>query len=65
MPRITTIKEYIRGNKTFPIGTQINVTWEFAAELAEAGICEAVKKEVAKKSKKKSKKIEEEEDGTN
>ena len=48
MPRITTIKEYIRGNKTFPIGTQINVTWEFAAELAEAGICDAVKKEVAK-----------------
>ena len=59
MPKITTIKEYSRGSKTFPIGTKINVTWEFAAELADAGICEPIVKEVTKKSKKKTKKIEE------
>tara|TARA_R100001594_G_scaffold94682_2_gene128931 strand:+ start:4689 stop:4877 length:189 start_codon:yes stop_codon:yes gene_type:complete len=57
MPTITTIKEYTRGEKTFPVGTKINVTWDFAAELAEAGICEPVT--VAKKSKKKTKKIKE------
>ena len=55
MPTITTIKEYSRGSKTFPIGTKINVTWGFAAELAEAGICEPVKKQAPAKTKKKSK----------
>ena len=59
MPTITTIKEYSRGEKTFPIGTKINVSWAFAAELAEAGICEPVKKTGTKKTKKKTKKIEE------
>ena len=63
MPQITTIIEYTRGEKIFPIGTKINVTWDFADELAEAGICEPIRKEVTKKIKKKSKKIEE--DGTN
>ena len=57
MAEIITIIEYTRGNKTFPIGTKINVTDKFAAELAEAGICEPIK--VTKKSKKKTKKIEE------
>jgi hypothetical protein len=57
MPQITTTIEYTRGRKTFPVGTKINVTWEFAAELAEAGICEPLK--VTKKSKKKTKKIKE------
>ena len=59
MPQITTITEYTRGSKTIPIGTKINVTLEFAAELADAGICEPIAKEVTKKSKKKTKKIEE------
>ena len=63
MPKIITIIEYSRGSKTFPIGTSINVTWEKAAELAEAGICESVNKKAAKKNKKKSKKIIE--DGSN
>ena len=52
MPQITTIIEYTRGSKTFPVGTKINVTEDFAAELAEAGICEPLK--VTKKSKKKT-----------
>ena len=55
MSIITTIKEYTRGYKTFPVGTKINVTFEKAKELADAGICEPVK---SKKTKKKSKKIE-------
>ena len=59
MPTITTIKEYTRGTKVFDIGTKINVTFEFAAELAQAGICDPILKEVTKKSKKKTKKIEE------
>lgn len=56
MPTITTITEYTRGEKTFPIGTKINVTWGLAAELAEAGICKPVK---TKKKVKKIKKVEE------
>tara|TARA_R110000824_G_scaffold323785_1_gene510704 strand:+ start:585 stop:785 length:201 start_codon:yes stop_codon:yes gene_type:complete len=56
MPTITTIKEYTRGSKTFPIGTEIKVSWDKAKELADAGICEPLK---AKKTKKKSKKIKE------
>jgi hypothetical protein len=59
MPTITTITEYTRGQKTFPIGTKINVTWEFAAELAEAGICNPLK---GKKKVKKIKKVEEDGD---
>ncbi len=39
MPQITTIKEYTRGHKTFPVGTKINVTWEKAYELEKEGIC--------------------------
>ncbi len=57
MPTITTIAEYTRGEKTFPIGTQIDVSFELAAQLSEAGICEPIKG--TKKTKKKSKKIEE------
>tara|TARA_R100001244_G_scaffold61889_1_gene51777 strand:- start:97 stop:288 length:192 start_codon:yes stop_codon:yes gene_type:complete len=63
MPKIITIAEYSRGSKTFPIGTGINVSWELAAELIEAGICDPVNKKAAKKNKKKSKKIIE--DGSN
>jgi|TARA_R100001594_G_scaffold126050_1_gene163171 hypothetical protein len=58
MPQITTITEYTRGRKVFPVGTKINVTWELAAELAEAGICEPITKPGTKKTKKKTKKIE-------
>ena len=57
MPTITTITEYTRGNKTFPIGTKIEVSFDLAKELREAGICEPIK--VAGKIKKKTKKIEE------
>jgi len=57
MPTITTITEYTRGNKTFPIGTKIEVSFDLAKQLSEAGICESIK--ATKKIKKKSKKIEE------
>lgn len=63
MPKIITIVEYTRGSKTFPIGTVINVSWELAAELTEAGICDPANKKAAKKNKSKSKKIIE--DGSN
>jgi hypothetical protein len=39
MPKIKTIKEYSRNHKTFPIGTEINVTWEGAYQLEKDGIC--------------------------
>ena len=55
MPTITTIKEYTRGYKTFPVGTKIKVTFEKAKELADAGICDPIK---IIKTKKKIKKIE-------
>ena len=62
MPKIKTITEYKRGYKTFAIGTELDVTWEKAKELADAGICEPV----AKPKKKKVKKIKKvEEDGSN
>jgi hypothetical protein len=63
MPEITTIKEYSRGHKTFPIGTKISVTWEKAYEMEKAGICvlpgntapKAIKEET--KTETKSKKV--------
>ncbi len=61
MPQITTIKEYTRGNKTFPVGTKINVTWEKAYELEKEGICslssKTEKKEITEVKEKKEKKV--------
>ena len=59
MPTYTTIKEYTRGSKVFPIGTKLNISSDLAKELIEAGICNEITKKVTIKSKKKTKKIEE------
>jgi len=60
MPKIKTIKEYTRNHKTFPIGTEINVTWEGAYELEKEGICIVAPKvekiEVKTKKEKKAEK---------
>lgn len=62
MPKITTIKKYSRNHKTFPIGTEINVTWEGAYQLEKEGVCkissEVTKTEKVEVKTKKVKKVE-------
>lgn len=63
MPQITTIKEYNRNHKSFPVGTKINVTWEKAYELEKEGICsispkvQVKEKEIVEVKPKKEKKV--------
>jgi hypothetical protein len=66
MPKIKTIKEYSRNHKTFPIGTEINVTWEGAYQLEKDGICiVSPKVEKVEKIEVKTKKVKKaEKDGS-
>ena len=69
MPQITTIKEYNRNHKSFPVGTKINVTWEKAYELEKEGICsispkvQVEEKKIVEVKPKKEKKVKK--DGSN
>jgi hypothetical protein len=57
MPHIKLIKEYTRGEKTFPEGTMYFCSWSGYREMLDNGYCNKIKedKQVKKLVKKETK----------
>ena len=54
MPKVILIKEYKRNDRSFPIGSLMNVTSSYAKELIDQDKAELYIEKKVKKSKKKA-----------